>query len=112
MPALDQEVDFEPLGAAVEEQVRDPLDFVEHSTGGELGEETSRVRRGELPRVQCLERHVGLLGEGHLAERRLSRLAADRQIAAIARVDGLVLVTANPRDLRRFDGLSIENWSR
>jgi tRNA(fMet)-specific endonuclease VapC len=38
--------------------------------------------------------------------------AADGQIAAIARVNGLVLVTANPRDFRRFEGLSIENWLR
>ncbi len=38
--------------------------------------------------------------------------AADGQIAAIARVNGLVLVTANTRDFRRFDGLSIEDWSR
>jgi tRNA(fMet)-specific endonuclease VapC len=38
--------------------------------------------------------------------------AADGQIAAIARVNELVLVTANPRDFRRFEGLSIEDWSR
>jgi tRNA(fMet)-specific endonuclease VapC len=38
--------------------------------------------------------------------------AADGQIAAIARVNELTLVTANPRDFRRFEGLSIEDWSR
>jgi len=38
--------------------------------------------------------------------------AADGQIAAIARVNELVLVTANTRDFRRFDGLPIEDWSR
>ena len=54
----------------------------------------------------------------HARERaRLSRRgrppsAADGQIAAIARVNELVLVTANTRDFRRFDGLSIEDWSR
>lgn len=54
----------------------------------------------------------------HARERaRLSRRgrapsAADGQIAAIARVNELVLVTANARDFRRFEGLSIEDWSR
>jgi tRNA(fMet)-specific endonuclease VapC len=38
--------------------------------------------------------------------------AADGQIAAIARVNELTLVTANTRDFRRFEGLKIENWSR
>ena len=38
--------------------------------------------------------------------------AADGQIAAIARVNELVLVTANVRDFRRFEGLSVEDWTR
>lgn len=38
--------------------------------------------------------------------------AVDGQIAAIARVNELVLVTANVRDFRRFEGLSVENWTR
>jgi len=38
--------------------------------------------------------------------------AADCQIAAIARVNELVLVTANVRDFRRFEGLSVQDWSR
>lgn len=38
--------------------------------------------------------------------------AADGQIAAIAGANGLVLVTANTRDFRRFEGLTIEDWSR
>lgn len=37
---------------------------------------------------------------------------ADGQIAAIARVNELVVVTANTRDFRRFEGLELENWSR
>lgn len=34
----------------------------------------------------------------------------DGQIAAIAAVQGLVLVTSNTRDFLAFDGLKIENW--
>jgi tRNA(fMet)-specific endonuclease VapC len=36
----------------------------------------------------------------------------DGQIAAIARVHGLVLVTTNERDFVRFRGLVVENWSK
>jgi tRNA(fMet)-specific endonuclease VapC len=38
--------------------------------------------------------------------------AADGQIAAIARVNDLTLVTANVKDFRRFEGLRVENWLR
>ena len=38
--------------------------------------------------------------------------AADGQIAAIARVNELVVVSANVKDFRRFEGLKFENWSR
>jgi tRNA(fMet)-specific endonuclease VapC len=38
--------------------------------------------------------------------------AADGQIAAIARINELVLVTANVRDFRRFEGLTVEDWTR
>ncbi len=38
--------------------------------------------------------------------------AADSQIAAIARVNDLTLVTAKVKDFRRFEALSLENWSR
>jgi tRNA(fMet)-specific endonuclease VapC len=38
--------------------------------------------------------------------------AADGQIAAIAYVNELILVTANVRDFRRFEGLTVEDWSR
>ena len=54
----------------------------------------------------------------HAHERaRLSRggrppAAADGQIAAIAVVNELVLVTSNLRDFRRFHGLRIEDWRR
>lgn len=38
--------------------------------------------------------------------------AADGQIAAIARVNELVVVTSNAKDFRRFQGLKLEDWSR
>jgi tRNA(fMet)-specific endonuclease VapC len=52
----------------------------------------------------------------HAAER--ARLAAlgrtppfvDGQLAAIARTNGLALVTANVADFRDFDGLPVEDW--
>lgn len=54
--------------------------------------------------------------EWHARER--ARLAAagtppqypDAQIAAIAHVNGLILVTFNEADFRRFDGLRVLNW--
>lgn len=36
----------------------------------------------------------------------------DGQIAAIANVNGLVLVTTNVREFAGFDGLRVEDWSR
>jgi tRNA(fMet)-specific endonuclease VapC len=36
----------------------------------------------------------------------------DGQIAAIARVNELVLVTANSKDFARFDELRVEDWTR
>ena len=38
--------------------------------------------------------------------------AADGQIAAIASVNDLTLVTANVKDFRRFKDLAVEDWSR
>jgi tRNA(fMet)-specific endonuclease VapC len=38
--------------------------------------------------------------------------AADGQIAAIASVNDLIVVTANVKDFRRFKDLVVENWSR
>ena len=35
---------------------------------------------------------------------------ADGQIAAIAKVNDLILVTANTADFKLFEGLKIENW--
>lgn len=36
----------------------------------------------------------------------------DGQIAAIARVNGLVLVTLNTKDFARFEDLEVEDWSK
>lgn len=36
----------------------------------------------------------------------------DGQIAAIARVNELTLVTANLRDFSRFKGIAVEDWTR
>lgn len=36
---------------------------------------------------------------------------ADGQIAAIATLNGLILVTLNPKDFAGFQGLTVENWS-
>jgi len=46
-----------------------------------------------------------------LSRRGVQPAAADGQIAAIAYVNELVLVTANVRDYRHFDELRIEDWS-
>lgn len=54
--------------------------------------------------------------EWHAAERvRLEKAGTPRpfidgQIAAVAHVNGLVLVTANVRDFRFFDDLVVEDW--
>jgi tRNA(fMet)-specific endonuclease VapC len=54
--------------------------------------------------------------EWHAAERvRLEKKGTPRpfvdgQIAAVARVNGLILVTANAKDFRFFDGLVVEDW--
>jgi tRNA(fMet)-specific endonuclease VapC len=39
-------------------------------------------------------------------------LTADDQIAAIAHVNDLILVTANVTNFRRFKDLAVEDWSR
>ena len=56
--------------------------------------------------------------EWHAAERvRLTQLGktppfADGQIGAIAKVNGLILVTLNPKDYVAFTGVKVEDWSR
>jgi tRNA(fMet)-specific endonuclease VapC len=46
-----------------------------------------------------------------LARRGIHTGWADAQIAAIAAVNDLVLVTANVRDFAKFTGLDVEDWS-
>jgi tRNA(fMet)-specific endonuclease VapC len=54
--------------------------------------------------------------EWHAKERaRLATLGqmpalVDGQIAAIAKVNGLILVTRNTSDFNRYSGLKLENW--
>jgi tRNA(fMet)-specific endonuclease VapC len=48
---------------------------------------------------------------------RLERLGfplpyVDGQIAAVATVNGLALVTPNPKDFVRFEDLELEDWTR
>ena len=38
-------------------------------------------------------------------------LYVDGQIAAIAHVNGLILITTNSKDFARFRGLTVEDWS-
>ncbi len=67
-----------------------------------------------LPNVPILD-YDRPAAEWHAAERvRLGRGGTppfvDGQIAAIAFVNGLTLVTDNEADFRRFERLDIENW--
>lgn len=70
------------------------------------------LRRAELPILP----YSAEAAEWHAAER--ARLTArglmppfvDGQIAAIAHINGLVLVTRNVADFKQFSGLKIQNW--
>ena len=78
----------------------------------------------ELYLRESVRRSVPLLNytaeaaDWHASERaRLELLGQDTpfvdgQIAAVAKVNGLVLVTNNVRDFKHFQGLKIENWFR
>jgi tRNA(fMet)-specific endonuclease VapC len=60
----------------------------------------------------------GRAAEWHASQRaRLERLGrtpafVDGQIAAIARTNGLVLVTSNTSDFEAFEDLELEDWAR
>lgn len=68
-----------------------------------------------LPSIPILP-YDARAAQWHASERaRLTRLGqppsfADGQIAAIAAVHDLTLVTANTADFTHFDGLAVENW--
>lgn len=68
-----------------------------------------------LPSIPILP-YDARAAQWHASERaRLTRLGqppsfADGQIAAIAAVHDLTLVTANTADFTDFDGLTVENW--
>jgi tRNA(fMet)-specific endonuclease VapC len=72
------------------------------------------VVRGSFPNLSYDE----AAAEWHGGERaRLESLGrpapfVDGQIASIAHVHGLVLVTANDHEFVRFKGLTVENWSK
>ncbi len=46
-----------------------------------------------------------------LEKKGLAAPFVDGQIAAIAKTNGLILVTLNPRDFARYEGLDVETWS-
>ena len=72
------------------------------------------VVRATLPILAYDEAAATLHGSERARLEALGRPApfVDGQIAAIAHVHGLVLVTANEKDFVLFDGLRVENWSR
>jgi tRNA(fMet)-specific endonuclease VapC len=74
-------------------------------------EEASRSALPILPYdEEAASRHAS--ERARLGKRGRPPAAADGQIAAIARVNELVIVTANVKDFRRFEGLEVVNWFR
>jgi tRNA(fMet)-specific endonuclease VapC len=69
--------------------------------------------RGSFPILPYDEASAAWHGEERARLESLGRTApfVDGQIAAIAHVHGLTLVTANPRDFATFNGLRIEDCS-
>lgn len=72
------------------------------------------VVRGSFPNLPYDEAAATWHGEERARLESLGRPTpfVDGQIAAIAHVHGLVLVTTNDNDFVRFKGLTIENWSK
>jgi tRNA(fMet)-specific endonuclease VapC len=72
------------------------------------------VVRGSLPNLPYDEAAAEWHGEERARLESVGRQApfVDGQIAAIAHVHGLVLVTVNDRDFKHFSGLDVENWSK
>ena len=80
--------------------------------------EALRVYLRDVVHKMTLLSYDAKAAEWHARERaRLDDLRkpmpyADGQIAAIAAVHGLTLVTANARDFRHVEGITVENWVR
>lgn len=72
------------------------------------------VVRGSFPNLPYDEAAATWHGKERARLEALGRPApfVDGQIAAVAHVHGLVLVTINEKDFAAFEGLSVENWSR
>jgi tRNA(fMet)-specific endonuclease VapC len=72
------------------------------------------VVRGSFPILPYDEAAATWHGEERARLEALGRPApfVDGQIAAIAKVHGLVLATTNDKDFARFRGLTVENWSK
>ena len=72
------------------------------------------VVHGSFPILAYDEAAATWHGEERARLEALGRPApfVDGEIAAIAHVHGLVLVTTNDKDFARFKGLTIENWSK
>ena len=49
--------------------------------------------------------------QGDLAQQRSPTGPLDLQIASIAALNGLILVTSNTREFTRITGLQVEDWS-
>jgi tRNA(fMet)-specific endonuclease VapC len=72
------------------------------------------VVHGSFPILPYDEAAATWHGEERARLEALGRPApfVDGQIAAIARVNGLVLATTNDKDFTRFKGLTVEKWAR
>lgn len=72
------------------------------------------VVRGSFPNLPYDEAAATWHGKERARLEALGRPApfVDGQIAAVAHVHGLVLVTINDKDFAAFEGLRVENWSK
>jgi len=72
------------------------------------------VVRATLPILPYDERAAAWHGIERARLERAGRTApfVDGQIAAIAVVSGIPLITANPADFKWFKGLTVQNWIR
>ena len=72
------------------------------------------VVHGSFPILPYDEAAAACHGEERARLEALGRPApfVDGQIAAIAHVNGLALVTTNVKDFARFKGVTVESWSR